>query len=166
MIVRVPKRRNFVKEIIEDLPMINNKEDDHVMEKSEGDALIRVELTNELRSDIGDTRDTKSQCVNNADNHKRYDTQQTNILIHFTQTYFLIDNFIISVSPGQVFQWPAQAPLLQSLQSRQQGGLTSNTLERLRELGIYREREEEAMENLQGGDKVLSQASFIPSSSV
>ena len=53
--------------------MIKNKEEDHVMEKSEGDALIRVELTNELRSDIGDTRDTKSQCVNNADNHKRYD---------------------------------------------------------------------------------------------
>ena len=78
MIVRVPKRRNFVKEIIEDLPMINNKEDDHVME--EGDAVIRVELTNELTPshipDVGDTRltrDTKSQCVNNADNHKRYD---------------------------------------------------------------------------------------------
>ena len=68
-----------------------------------------------------------------------------------------------------MFQWPGQAPLLQSLQSRQQGGLTSNTMERLRELGIYREREEEeqeAMENLQGAGKVLSQTSFILSSSV
>lgn len=99
MIVRVPKRRNFVKEIIEDLPMINNKEDDHVME--EGDAVIRVELTNELTPshipDVGDTRltrDTKSQCVNNADNHKRYDKKfltlkkmQTNIFIYFTPTH-------------------------------------------------------------------------------
>ena len=68
-----------------------------------------------------------------------------------------------------MFQWPAQAPLLQSLQSGQQGGLTPNTLDRLRELGIYREREEEeqeAMENLQGAGKVLSQTSFILSSSV
>ena len=68
-----------------------------------------------------------------------------------------------------MFQWPAQAPLLQSLQSGQQGGLTPNTLDRLRELGIYREREEEeqeAMENLQGAGKVLSQTSLILSSSV
>ena len=68
-----------------------------------------------------------------------------------------------------MFQWPAQAPLLQSLQSGQQGGLTPNTLDRLRDLGIYREREEEeqeAMENLQGAGKVLSQTSFILSSSV
>ena len=52
-----------------------------------------------------------------------------------------------------MFQWPAQAPLLQRLQSRQQGGLTDNTVERLRELGIYREQEEEeeVMENLEGG---------------
>ena len=68
-----------------------------------------------------------------------------------------------------MFQWPAQAPLLQSLQSGQQGGLTPNTLDRLRELGICRKREEEeqeAMENLQGAGKVLSQTSFILSSSV
>ena len=52
-----------------------------------------------------------------------------------------------------MFQWPAQAPLLQGLQSRQEGGLTDNTVERLRELGIYREQEEEeeVMENLEGG---------------
>ena len=64
-------RRNFVKEIIEDLPMIDNKEDDNVMEN--GDAVIRLEHTNELTpSDSPDTRDSKSQCANNAaDNHKR-----------------------------------------------------------------------------------------------
>ena len=70
MIVRVPKRRNFVKEIIEDLPMIDNKDDDNVMEK--GDAVIRLELTNELTP--SNSPDTNSQCANNAgDNHKRFD---------------------------------------------------------------------------------------------
>ena len=51
-----------------------------------------------------------------------------------------------------MFQWPAQAPLLQRLQSRQ-GGLSDNTVKRLRELGIYRqtEHEEEVTENLEGG---------------
>ena len=55
-----------------------------------------------------------------------------------------------------MFQWPAQAPLLQRLQCRQ-GGLSDNTLERLRELGIYRQtehQEEEVTENLEGGIKM------------
>ena len=61
--------------------------------------------------------------------------------------------FISRVAPAPVFQWPAQAPLLQRLQSRQ-GGLSDNTVERLRELGIYRQteqQEEEVTENLEGG---------------
>ena len=52
-----------------------------------------------------------------------------------------------------MFQWPAQAPLLQRLQARQ-GGLSDNTVERLRELGIYRQteqEEEELTENIEGG---------------
>ena len=51
--------------------MIDNKEDDNVMEN--GDAVIRLELTNELTpSDSPDSPDTNSQCANNAAaNHKR-----------------------------------------------------------------------------------------------
>ena len=76
---------------------------------------------------------------------------QTKIyIIHYIKVYL-----VSSVSPrAPVFQWPAQAPLLQRLQSRQQRRLTDNTVERLRELGIYREQEEEeeeVMENLEGG---------------
>jgi len=125
LIVRVPKRRNFVKEVIEDLPMIDNKEDDNVIEN--GDAVIRLELTNELTpSDSSDSPDTNSQCANNAgDNHKS------------------------TASLGPVFQWPGQAPLLHSLQFRHQGQLSTNTLERLRELGIYREREQQEQESLE-----------------
>jgi len=122
LIVRVPVRRNFVKEVIDDLPMIDNKEDDNVMEKS--DAVIRLELTNELTP--SDSPDTNSQCANNpAANHKS------------------------TASLGPVFQWPGQAPLLHSLQSRDQSQLSTNTLERLRELGIYRERKHQEVESLE-----------------
>ena len=143
-------RRNFVKEIIEDLPMIDNKEDDNVMEN--GDAVIRLELTNELTP--SDSPDTNSQCANNAaDNHKRFDQ------IFFKQTKLFSECSILSItSLGPVFQWPGQAPLLHSLQSRHQSQLSNNTMERLRELGIYREREQqeqESLESLKGKDHHL-----------
>ena len=53
-----------------------NKEDDNVIEDVNVDAVIRVELTNELSpadiQDIGDTKDTNSCCVNNTNDLKRY----------------------------------------------------------------------------------------------
>ena len=54
--------------------MINKKED-QVIDNGDVDAVIRVELTNELSpsdiQDIGDTQDTNSYCVNNAHPHER-----------------------------------------------------------------------------------------------
>ena len=51
-----------------------NKEDDKVIDNGDVDAVIRVELTNELSpsdiQDIGDTN-TNSYCVNNANSHER-----------------------------------------------------------------------------------------------
>ena len=53
-----------------------NKEDDNVIDNVDVDAVIRVELTNELSpadiQDIGDTKDTNSCCVNNTNDLKRY----------------------------------------------------------------------------------------------
>ena len=70
--VRVPKRRSFVKEIVEDLPMIN-KEDDSIIDNCDVDAVIRVEMTNELSpSDIHDTNAANSCYINNTIDHKRY----------------------------------------------------------------------------------------------
>ena len=51
-----------------------NKEDDQVVDNGDVDAVIRVELTNELSpSDIQDICDTNtnSYCVNNAEPHAR-----------------------------------------------------------------------------------------------
>ena len=53
-----------------------HKEDDDVIDNVDVDAVIRVELTNELSpadiQDISDTKDTNSCCVNNTNDHKRY----------------------------------------------------------------------------------------------
>ena len=52
-----------------------NKEDDNVIDNVDVDAVIRVELTNELspsdNQDIGVTKDANSCCVNNTNDHKR-----------------------------------------------------------------------------------------------
>ena len=52
-----------------------NKEDDKVIDTGDVDAVIRVELTNELSpsdiQDISDTPDTNSYCVNNVNPHER-----------------------------------------------------------------------------------------------
>ena len=52
-----------------------NKEDNIDTGDVDVDAVIRVELTNELSpsdiQDIGDTQDTNSYCVNNTNSHER-----------------------------------------------------------------------------------------------